>query len=70
MIVSTSHVQVLVPWTVKFTTVFYGHPDRCRAHSLYQLRLYLWLVASSLIFPLLISHGGNLIDLWEVLDRP
>ena len=74
--------QVLVPMTVKFTTVFYGHPTRCFSHSAYQVqplqllvkarirlsqvRLYLWLIASSLIFPIIISSGGNLFDLWKV----
>ena len=68
--------------TVKFTTVFYGHPTRCFSHSAYQVqplqllvkarirlsqvRLYLWLIASSLIFPIIISSGGNLFDLWKV----
>ena len=31
-----------------------------------QVRLYLWLIASSLIFPIIISSGGNLVDLWQV----
>ena len=30
--------QVLVPLTVKFTTVFYGHPTRCFSHSAYQVQ--------------------------------
>ena len=34
-----------------------------------QVRLYLWLIASSLIFPIIISSGGNLVDLWQVSIR-
>jgi len=50
--------------------VIFGHPDRRYSHSAYQVRLYRWLIASSLIFPIIISSGGNLVDLWkEVMEE-
>ena len=60
---------IMVPITVKLTTITFGHPSRPLCHTKYMKRFYLWLLLSSLIFPFLITGAGNVIQLFEDIEK-